>query len=410
MTQPALHFLPLRPAAPRGGGRLPFVLRIAAPVAATAPRPGLNLALVIDRSGSMSGAPLEHAKQAASTLVSALRPDDRVAVVSYDDTVQVLVPSTLAADPGSIRRHIGSLRPGGSTALHDGWIEGGSQVGQHLDPGAINRVILLSDGQANVGPRDPAHIGEHTAGLFERGVSTTTLGLGRSFNEDLLLAMAERGGGRFHFVESPADLARIFTEELEGLITTVGTEVELGFRSGVDARIERLFNDLPAREGGYALPDLIAGVPLDLGGELQLPPLAGAAALFGEFALSWRPSDGSASGSAVLPCQLPLLDDDAWAALPEDDEVRALLAELEAADLKERAIAALDQGDRAGVAALLSRARGVLASAPASPRSERELADVDLLEQALAARDDALTRKHMTFQAYRTKRRRDRRD
>jgi Ca-activated chloride channel family protein len=410
MNQPRFHLLPLRHAAPKAGGTLPFVLRIVPPQpAASSRRPPLNLALVIDRSGSMSGAPLEHAKRAAATVVSALRPEDRVAVVAYDDSVQLPVPSTLATDPGGIRRAIASLRSGGSTALHDGWVAGGQQVGLHLDPTALNRVILLSDGQANVGVRDPATLGDHCAGLFERGISTSTLGLGRSFNEDLLVTMAERGGGNYFFVESPDDLVRIFAEELDGLVATYGIDARLDFRSGVDARIERLLNELPRRDDGFVLPDLVAGLPLEVGGELLLPPLTGDAALLGEFVIAWRAPDGATRHESAVPLQLPLLEAHAYAAFPEDDEVRAILAELEAAHLKERAVAALDSGDRAGVASLLRQASAILQAAPASPRTERELEDLDLLDQTLQADDTVLFRKHGRTQAYRTKRGRGRR-
>lgn len=405
MTEPTLHLLPLRHGAPRSGGTLPFTLRIVPPQPdGVATRPRLNLALVIDRSGSMSGAPLEHAKRAAATVVSALRPDDRVAVVVYDDAVRVLIPSSPANDPSGMRHAIASVQAGGSTALHAGWVEGGTQVGQHLDSQAINRVILLSDGQANVGLREPNAIGDHTAGLAERGITTTTLGLGRSFNEDLLLTMAERGAGSYYYVESPNDLARIFAEELDGLTATFGVEVRLAFRSGVDARIGRLLNDLPESEGGWSLPDLIAGVPVDLGAELSVPPLQGDAALLGELVLSWRPPGQGERLERSVALSLPLLDDAAYRALPEDAEVRVLLAELEAAALKDRAVAALDRGDRAAVGQLLFDATALLQAAPASPATEQAMADLELLEASLEAGDDAVTRKQMVTQAYRTKR------
>ena len=125
-----------------------------------------------------------------------LRADDRVSVVAFDDTTETVIASTPAADKARLKAGIARIDARGSTALHAGWVEGGVQVGAHLAPGHLNRVILFTDGQANVGETRPDAICNDVHGLATRGVSTSTLGIGADYNEDLLEAMARSGDGK----------------------------------------------------------------------------------------------------------------------------------------------------------------------------------------------------------------------
>ena len=160
-------------------------------------RSPLNLSLVIDRSGSMGGPKIQQACEAACFAVENLRPCDRLSVVLFDDRIETLIPSTFATDKQALLTKIRQVNARGSTALHAGWVEGGIQVSQYLNPAHLNRVILLSDGQANVGETRPDAIANDVHGLAQRGVSTTTLGIGQGYHEDLLAAMASSGDGNF---------------------------------------------------------------------------------------------------------------------------------------------------------------------------------------------------------------------
>ncbi|MDX6393754.1 MAG: Ca-activated chloride channel, partial [Streptosporangiaceae bacterium] len=155
------------------------------------PRPPLNLALVLDRSGSMAmGKKMPFAREASAFAVQQLLADDRVSVTTFDDRVEVIVPGGPAADKPEIVRRIGHVQPRGSTDLHGGWAEGARQAEAARVDGGLNRVLLLSDGLANVGVTDPNTIATEARGLAARGVGTTTLGVGDSYNEDLLESMA----------------------------------------------------------------------------------------------------------------------------------------------------------------------------------------------------------------------------
>ncbi len=199
----------------------------------SAEQPRLNLGLVLDRSGSMSGqGKMEYLKIAAKMLAERLGPRDYLSVVEYDDRINVLWPSSLVEDPAEIKAAIERLYPRGTTNLTGGLMAGVRQVQTSFDASRLNQVILISDGLANRGITDPARIRQLVRQAKSAGVRVTTIGLGQSYNEDLMTDIAEAGGGNYYYVEGPAQLARIFQRELSTLFTTVARDFRLEFRAG----------------------------------------------------------------------------------------------------------------------------------------------------------------------------------
>ena len=201
-------------------------------------RAPMNLAVVIDHSGSMGGGRLQQAKQAAHTLVDRLSVHDRLAVVSYGDHVSVNHPSVSVTPADKERLHaaIDQIRRHGGTNLAGGFVKGSDIVASHMTDVSVNRVVLMSDGKANVGPQTPQALGKLASQKLDQGVSVSTMGVGLDYNETLMAEMAKQGAGNYYFVEDEKKLAEIFKKEFHTLSQAVARkaklEIEIG--SGVE--------------------------------------------------------------------------------------------------------------------------------------------------------------------------------
>lgn len=190
-------------------------------------RTPLNLAVVLDKSGSMTGAKLEKTKQAAMQLVDRLTPDDVFSLVIFSDEARVLVPAQKVEDKEALKEKIEGIEAGGSTALYSGVRTGARQIQEYFSSQRINRVILLSDGLANVGPsstHDLRHLGHE---LAESDISVTTIGVGDDYNEDLMAGLAEASDANYYYVQDTEKLPEIFAKELGELQTVAAREIRI---------------------------------------------------------------------------------------------------------------------------------------------------------------------------------------
>ncbi|MEL6110135.1 MAG: VWA domain-containing protein [Planctomycetota bacterium] len=211
-------------------------------VPSAAERPPVNTAIVIDKSGSMGGQKIVQAQNAAIEAVRMLRDDDIVSVILYADSAEVLVPATKATDRESIIAKIRSVQAQGSTALFAGVSKGASEVRKFIDSESVNRVILLSDGQANVGPKSPRELERLGASLVKEGISVSTLGLGLGYNEDLMSRLALAGTGNHLFVEQADDLVAVFRREFNDLMSVVASDFSIRIKIGDGIRPVRVLN------------------------------------------------------------------------------------------------------------------------------------------------------------------------
>lgn len=403
MSQPKIEILPLRPAVRSDAPTtLDVLLRVTPPqVEASGTRPALNLGLVIDRSGSMAGLnKIDYAREAAAFAVRELAPTDRVSLTVFDDRIDTLAPNAPAADRARLLRLIEQVCPRGSTALHGGWAEGAKQVGDNLVPGGLNRVLLLSDGLANVGESRPDAIANDVHTRSSAGVGTTTLGLGSDYNEDLLEAMARSGDGNYYFVESPAQLPAIFRAELHGLTATAGTDVVLAVEPGPGVAVADVLNDLDKTpDGRLKLPNLVSGFPVLVVVRLAVPPAAGEQRV-AAFRLEWAAPNESGRSSATVGLTLPAVAGPAWDALAPDLEVQERAVLLAVARQKKAATRFLEQENVAEARRSLAEARALLATIPQTAEVGNEIQAVAEIDAQIERGDYIGSVKRGKFEAY----------
>ena len=208
-------------------------------------RPPVNLALVLDRSGSMSGSKIEKAREAAIEAIRRLGDRDLFSIVIYDHEVETLVPAQSAKFTEAVESRIRGIQSRGNTALFGGVSQGAAEIRKHLNGDYVNRIILLSDGLANVGPSAPADLARLGAALLKEGISVTTVGVGNDFNEDLMTQLAQNSDGNHYFVEASQDLPRIFAQELGDVLSVVARKVVVEIECPGEARPVRIIG----REG-----------------------------------------------------------------------------------------------------------------------------------------------------------------
>ena len=223
----------------------------------SADRPPQAIALVIDRSGSMSGRPLTEARRCGEFVVSRLRPTDAVSIMQFDNRVERLWPAVPLGNGDAVRGALGRIHAGGNTNLHGGWLEGADTIAGVPGSG-LKRVILLSDGCANEGLTDGSQIAAQCAEWAARGITTSTYGLGDHFNEELMVGMATAGGGNHYYGDTAEDLMEPFQQEFDLLANLALRQVDLSAWVPDGFQVERL-NELPGSGGTWRLPDLAWG-------------------------------------------------------------------------------------------------------------------------------------------------------
>ena len=218
-------------------------------------RPPINIALVIDTSGSMEGQPIEDARTASLALLDMLSPGDRLSVVTFGSRTDVLVPSEplRRRSVARLREGISEMRAEGTTDLAGGLQAGLQQVMAHLDASGINRVVLLSDGV----PNDATPIEGLAGAAGQRGVPIIALGLGLEYDEILLGRMAQLSGGRYHYIEESTRVAEVFQSEVLRLQRVVARNAVLTVTPGPGVSIEAVLGQETTRSG--------RGVQLSLG-------------------------------------------------------------------------------------------------------------------------------------------------
>ena len=370
-------------------------------------RPPLNLSIVLDRSGSMSGLKMQHAREAATFCVDQMLTTDRLSVVTFDEHIDLLFPSEPVTNKESMKDLISRVEARGSTALHEAWVRGGLTISEQLIENGINRVLLITDGQANVGLTNTDEIVSQAMGLFQRGVSTSTIGIGADFNENLLLPMAQSAGGNAWHVAEPEDMQRIFQTELAGLISQFAHTVSLGLIPADGVAVADVLNDFDLTETGrYQLPNLQAGTPFELVVQLKASPQKpGTEIRLLDLRLGFTRQDARAAEVLKQAHEVLFVSRKEFEILPTNYEVVRAVQFLMNARAKREAMNRIDLGDFYGAQELIGSAlrQTQLACAPLLHRTDvRDECD-KLTDAGRSLTDrlrDKMSRKQLAYQAY----------
>ena len=350
-----LTLIPERPAIPVNTAvTLPVLVRLTAPAVPQMERKPLNLCLVIDRSGSMAGPKLQQTIASARFVIQRLAPTDLVSVVQFDERVKVVISPRRVKNREHLSALLDSIRDGGSTNLSGGWFRGSDCVREVASPDYVNRMILLTDGQANHGTTDPAMLVKHAAELTEEGITTTTVGYGEDFNEDLLTALADSGRGNAYHVETADQAPTIFAKELEGLLAIAAQNVRVTFTPSSLVRQVDLCSTMDHQRSAKILTvtigDLVSEDTRSVLVTFRVDPVTqeGRVSL-GIVTVAYDEVVGGVR-SKTLTHELPtgVIAPEKVAAIPPDAAVVKELFILRAAKVLEAAIAQADAGDVQG--------------------------------------------------------------
>ncbi len=366
------------------------LLEVEAPAAlAEAARPQASLQVVLDRSGSMSGPPLEGAKKALIALVRRLEPTDNFGLVTFDDSAQVVVPAGALTDKESVIAQIDGVHSGGGTDLSAGYVRGLRELRRVATAGGT--LLVVSDGHVNMGISSPDEFAAITAKAYAGGLVTSTLGYGQGYDETLLTAIARSGNGNHVFADNPDAAGAAIAGEVDGLLNKVVQALSLTVRFEPAVEFLRLFNDLPAQQIGdgavmIELGDLFAAETRKVLLKLKVPALAALGlAKIATLELSYVELPGLIEHSVGLPISVNVVPGDEAAGRIPHPSVHSEVLFQEAQDAKRQASEAFERGDLESGKKLLGetkwRLRSALDVAPEDVVGEirAELADVDCM-------------------------------
>lgn len=233
----------------------------------------LNLALVIDRSGSMEGEPLEYVKRACAHVVDLLEPSDILSVITFEDRAEVVMPARRVVNKALIKEHINRIEPGNTTNLFEGLMTGASQIASVASDAYVKRMLVLTDGEPTAGTKDFQSIVGGVAEQKSRGIAVTALGFGPDYNEELLAGMARRSGGNYYYISRPELIPEVFRKELDALLTITAKNLRLRLLLSRWVSVRQVYGQQPSfgnRTAEVMLPDLERGAAISTLVEMEL--------------------------------------------------------------------------------------------------------------------------------------------
>src|SRR5258706_1119527 len=374
----------------------------------------MNLAVVLDRSGSMADDnKLDYAKQAICSLYDHLSDEDYLSIIIYDDQIETLLPLQQVRDRGRIKDILREIYPRGSTNLGGGMVEGFRQIQRNFRPECVNRVILLSDGLANRGITNPSELNDIASRYGSNSISLSTIGVGLSYNENLMLGLSEHGGGNYYFVESPRQLASIFEHEFSGLTSVIAQHASIEITPGRGVEIRDVIGCSWRHEGdrwSMNIGDLYSNDRREYTLEMNIPEGAGTFCA----ARGILKFDGKPWKSRRYPdfsVDVRYTDDAAELLKGKDWDAQGKADLAVSTRTVEHAMQALDEGPRDDARRELNQAKAALGSSEAvsmspaaAPMIQEQLRQLESYADSVKDKKPDMRRvkKSMQYQNYRT--------
>jgi Ca-activated chloride channel family protein len=316
-------------------------------------RRAINLALVIDRSGSMNGGKIEAAKEAAKGVVERLGKDDVLSVVDFDSEISTLVDGVRMTKDGKREAisAIDRLRARGTTNLAGGWLEGATRAAEAMDTMDFKsgHVVLLSDGHANEGITDPATLQAYADEMASRGVTTSTVGVGNGYSPLQLDALSEGGLGRLHDAATPDEMIETILGELGEVVSVVATDVKVNLRWPRELRTKLLADYRAELEGNamtVRLGQLLGGARRTLPLMIDVPALPLGEVMKIEIAVTGKhPESGDAIKMVAATAKLAVVTAAESYAVERDRDVAERIARLWESTMGLDAMRLNEQGD-----------------------------------------------------------------
>jgi Ca-activated chloride channel family protein len=350
----------------------------------------VSVTIVIDRSGSMSGDKIVNARSSAIAALEQLHVGDRASVVAFGSGANVLVDRITIGERSldSARRAISRLNASGGTDMISALDVGGARARALFDPARVNRVLLLSDGQ----PDTEAGLKERVARLAKSGIHTTTLGVGRDYNEDLMSKLADAGLGNYYFVESAVQMASIFETELKSLSTVVAKEavVTIALKPGV--QVADVYGwEFSKGRSVVAIPvgDIYSGKKSEILARLSLPAVERGSNELVDVSVSYHDAVKGKAQKVARVLEATFTNDATKVATSTVADVVAKTEQVRTAQALEKAAEAAKKGDYASARRIAkdqrARVQAMAAEAPADfapAAAEMEAALGDFEEDA----------------------------
>ena len=196
----------------------------------------------------MSGDRIANVKKAIRAFVEQFRESDNVTIVGFSNDACVHLEPAKKTKLGKIQRALDEIHAGGGTNLFAGLMLGYQQALKHYDPERTNRVIFLTDGNANIGTTETEQIATQSRKCNRRGISLSTIGLGHDFNHELLRELADKGKGVVHFVDDAKDIKKTFVSEIDSLLAPAANKVRLTLDFGTANGTVKIYGYEPERK------------------------------------------------------------------------------------------------------------------------------------------------------------------